>query len=30
MVDYLPVQVVQQLLHLQRALPNITWVVDPY
>lgn len=28
MVDYLPVRVVQQLLHLQRTYPNITWAVD--
>jgi hypothetical protein len=28
MVQYLPVHVVQQLLHLQRAYPSITWVVD--
>jgi hypothetical protein len=28
MVDYLPVHVVQQLLHLQHAYPNITWAVN--
>jgi hypothetical protein len=30
MVQYLPVRVVQQLMDLQRAYPNITWVVDDY
>ena len=30
MVQYVPVRVVQQLIDLQRAYPNITWVVDEY